>query len=60
MIKIMTMYLKNEHKFLIKNFNVKNNDHIFEKGTHILIKYFNIKNSYHIFEKGAQIFDKTF
>jgi hypothetical protein len=35
MLKIMTMYLKKEHKFLIKYFNVKNNDHIFEKGAQI-------------------------
>jgi hypothetical protein len=32
MLKIMTIYLKRKHKFLIKYFNFKNNDHIFEKG----------------------------
>jgi hypothetical protein len=38
MLKILTIYLKREHKFLIKYFNVKNIDHIFEKGAHIFNK----------------------
>jgi hypothetical protein len=38
MLKIMTIDLKNEHTFLIKYFNVKNNDHIFEKGAQVFIK----------------------
>jgi 23S rRNA U2552 (ribose-2'-O)-methylase RlmE/FtsJ len=36
----MIKYLKKEHKFLIKYFHVKNNDHIFEKEAQIFNKIF--------------------
>jgi hypothetical protein len=53
-------YLKVQHTFLIKHFNIKKvNDHIFEKGAQFLIKILNKNVDMHMFE-GDKIFNKNF